>query len=428
MRRPWGLVLVACLAGGARCEDKETLPPLPESQRPVAVTLGPDPNPEPDLAAMLGAEPTDPSAGSDPAPKLAPEPAEAPVAAMVEPIVLPPPPFARVSNVPRPSSRPKLLFKKVDQRREMVDSGAWMAMHDLQAPSEAVNAGAPPGVPPTLGGQPLRRILFGAVDVLVYDGNYERPPILAGWDRQAQRITFAFDFQNWRRPPQVKRGDEAFVDMGIGWAQVAGDRLYVSHFHRTYAASSGGLNGFLVALRLEDGAVVFSSDPLVANSATFAVVGGVVITGYGFTAEPDYIYALSAVDGLTLTRLRLHTAPEDIAVRRDQVLIRAYDRLYDLRLRGLRGGNGAALPPRAPGPGPGPAPSPSPTRPATRPVVAPTRAPAPAPEPPAPAPPRRDSANKPVKGNPCAPFGVARRDPDTGQIRCIPRGGDSGAG
>lgn len=432
--RPWvrrlgtvgGVVAIAGLAMGARCAPEATPPPGPpdETRAPYEVTLGPQPEADPDLAALVRAEqakqgggapgPDDGATDGSPArPDPDPDPTP-PTAAAIDVVVLPPPPFSRVRKVSRPDERPRLWFEREQQSRGMVEPQVWRAQHDLSSPAQTVDAGAPPGIPATLGGQPLRRILYGVTDVLVYRGDPRRAPILAGWDRAAGRFTFAFDFAAWSRPPQVRPGDEAFVDMDIGWAQVAGDRLYVSHFHRTHSASSMGANGFIVALRVPDGTVEFSSEPRVANSATFEVIGGLVITGYGFTSEPDYVYALSALDGETLARTRVHTAPEDLAVRGNQVLVRAYDRTYELRLRGMRGG-GTRRTPRSRRPAPAPRPQRPP--PVDR-APAPTRVPDPV-SPPDTGP---ETPAEPSAPNPCAPFGVPEEDPDTGRIRCVPRG------
>ena len=47
----------------------------------------------------------------------------------------------------------------------------------------------------------------------------------------------------------------------------------------------------------ETGRVLWQSPSLVANADGFAVVGDVIVTGYGFTAEPDYLYALDRQNG-----------------------------------------------------------------------------------------------------------------------------------
>ena len=91
--------------------------------------------------------------------------------------------------------------------------------------------------------------------------------------------------------------------------------LYVANAHRTYASTTGNRNGYLTALDPKTGRVLWQSPSLVANADGFAVVGDVIVTGYGFTAEPDYLYALDRSTGRVLDRLPLPTGPERITAK-----------------------------------------------------------------------------------------------------------------
>jgi hypothetical protein len=71
----------------------------------------------------------------------------------------------------------------------------------------------------------------------------------------------------------------------------------------------------------------------VANADRFVVVGDVLVTGYGFTAEPDYLYALDRRTGRPLARLRVPSAPERITARGATLHVRTYDSRLVVRLR-----------------------------------------------------------------------------------------------
>ena len=64
--------------------------------------------------------------------------------------------------------------------------------------------------------------------------------------------------------------------------------------------------------------MLWQSPSLVANADGFAVVGDVIVTGYGFTAEPDYLYALDRQHRPVLDRLSLPTGPERITSKGTQ--------------------------------------------------------------------------------------------------------------
>ena len=96
----------------------------------------------------------------------------------------------------------------------------------------------------------------------------------------------------------------------IKWAWQENRVLYVSHAHGTYARASGGSNAHIPALDTATGAVLWRSRPLVANAANFELAGDTIIAGYGFTAEPDYLYLLDKTTGQVHERVKLKSGPE----------------------------------------------------------------------------------------------------------------------
>ena len=56
-----------------------------------------------------------------------------------------------------------------------------------------------------------------------------------------------------------------------------------------------------------------------------------LVTGYGFTREPDFLYVLDRRTGNALDRLELPKAPERISLRAGVLHIRTYD--HDLIVR-----------------------------------------------------------------------------------------------
>ncbi len=124
----------------------------------------------------------------------------------------------------------------------------------------------------------------------------------------------------------------AVLGMDLTFAWVVGDVLYVSHSHRGYASTTNGQNAYLSAIDMPSQTLIWRSAPLEANARTFAVVGDVIVTGYGFTDEKDYLYALDRHTGRRLDRARLETGPRFILERGGRVYVRAYDRDYEYEL------------------------------------------------------------------------------------------------
>ncbi len=119
----------------------------------------------------------------------------------------------------------------------------------------------------------------------------------------------------------------------LRWAREVGGVLYVANAHRTYASSTGNRNGYLTAIDAKTGRVLWQSPSLVANADGFAVVDDVIVTGYGFTAEPDFLYALDRRTGRVLDRLPLPTGPERITASGTSLKVRTYDHRVVARLR-----------------------------------------------------------------------------------------------
>lgn len=69
--------------------------------------------------------------------------------------------------------------------------------------------------------------------------------------------------------------------------------------------------------------VLWRAGPLVSRDA-FAVVGDLVVSGHGFTDEPDHLFALDRETGVERGRLRLRTAPFDISVVGDELHVRTH--------------------------------------------------------------------------------------------------------
>jgi len=139
-------------------------------------------------------------------------------------------------------------------------------------------------------------------------------------------VTRVFDPKALTWAPVVVPGDEAYVAQLVQFADVRDGVLYVVTAHRTYAASSGGQNGYLTAYDADTGALRWRSAPLLANAATVAFVSGWVVAGYGFTAERDYLYVLSPADGKVAARIAVPTGPDFIVEREGKLYVRTYDK------------------------------------------------------------------------------------------------------
>jgi outer membrane protein assembly factor BamB len=140
-------------------------------------------------------------------------------------------------------------------------------------------------------------------------------------------VPFAFDLVKLGRAPG---GGGWFED--VTFAREGGGLVYVSNAHLTYASATNGRNAYITAIDPERGTTVWRSPALVANARTFVVTGDLIVAGYGFTAEPDFLYLLDRRTGRVLDRLAVPSAPEVIRLRGGRLLVRTYDRSVVVRI------------------------------------------------------------------------------------------------
>ncbi|MEK6607244.1 MAG: hypothetical protein AABZ30_06235 [Myxococcota bacterium] len=107
-------------------------------------------------------------------------------------------------------------------------------------------------------------------------------------------------------------------------ARFAGGVLYFNEACQTYSAEAGGLCSSLVALDPAGGRVLWRTPPLVSNGRVAPIEPGgarYLVTGYGFTDEPDFVSLVRRDDGRVVARARLAGAPENYAVDGDTLRV-----------------------------------------------------------------------------------------------------------
>lgn len=146
---------------------------------------------------------------------------------------------------------------------------------------------------------------------------------------------FTFDFRNYARPPRTAPGEKEFTYEQVLWAKLApAGILYVANAHPTYAKSSYGRNAYVSAIDPTKRKLLWRSPALVANADNFVLLNDTIVSGYGFTAEPDYLYALDRATGKVKGRVLLPSAPIVIARHGDELTVTTYDHRVVVRVTG----------------------------------------------------------------------------------------------
>jgi outer membrane protein assembly factor BamB len=150
---------------------------------------------------------------------------------------------------------------------------------------------------------------------LIYEGRY-----VVGANARNHQLRYALDLVALTQPPNAGEFEP------VTWAREAGGVLYVSNSHLTYASTTRGRNAYVSAIDLATKKLLWRSPALVANARTFVVTGDLIVAGYGFTAEPDFLHLLDRRTGKVLRRLPVASAPEIIKLDGNTLHVRTYDR------------------------------------------------------------------------------------------------------
>ena len=160
----------------------------------------------------------------------------------------------------------------------------------------------------TYAGLPLTRLIARSrVALLIYGRDGLTARYVVGVSRSG-KLRYAFDFSRFWRSPG------GGMPQQVTWAQQVGDVLYVETTHLGYASTSKGRNAYLTAIEIPTGRILWRTPGLVANAQTFVVMGNLIVTGYGFTAEPDFLYLVDRRTGTIRDRLAVPSGPERIVL------------------------------------------------------------------------------------------------------------------
>ncbi|MBK9263483.1 MAG: hypothetical protein IPM54_27215 [Polyangiaceae bacterium] len=257
----------------------------------------------------------------------------APVMSLIE-VARPPFAYTLKQAVKVEAGDPPKITKTSEKKNAITDDIAWFEKNGLTLTGRMPRTGpptlptAPDSVPATLGSNKLHFILeHGDHTVLLYGPNWASMHEFIILDKSG-RPHFQYDFSTFVKPLEVVPGDEDFTNAQVAWAIEKDGVLYVSTAHPTYAKSSKGKNAFVTAIDAKTGELFWQSDPLVCNAQNFVIHGGYIICGYGFTAEPDFLYVLSRANGKTVSKTPLKSGPTYLVMKDGKLYVRTYDTDY----------------------------------------------------------------------------------------------------
>ena len=90
---------------------------------------------------------------------------------------------------------------------------------------------------------------------------------------------------------------------------------------------------FMFAYDLEDNKLLWRSADQTYNSMNFIVKDNVILCGYGFTSEDDYLYQLDLHTGEVLSRLTLKKQPDLLVYQDNTLYVHTYSYNYTIEIK-----------------------------------------------------------------------------------------------
>ena len=257
---------------------------------------------------------------------------------------LPAPPITatprKVPGVEPARTRLVLVSKTVNA---ITDDAAWfeknyLILPDYRLEGMEATSGAPleAGAQATSDGLPVRRALptaSGKRILFLYGGDeYGSVTRLLCADKATRTPAYAFDFANFRSPAN---GAISGTTQPLVFAaeDASGRVLYAAHAVNGYAKEVRGQTGYVSAIETKTGKLLWRSAPMTQNANTFLLADSVLICGYGFTDEPDYLRLLDTRTGRVVQTVPLKSGPSYILRRENRVYVRCYDTDYVFALK-----------------------------------------------------------------------------------------------
>lgn len=243
-------------------------------------------------------------------------------ARLPEPVVVAAPPF--------PPPVPASFARPAPPLLEALSDVGHPVRADFATPSPV-----PAWVPRAVGAGALRRLIpQGTLAFALYGEDFASERYVVGLDLRRRAVRYVLDLGALNRTPAATPEEREFTHAGVTWVREADGVLFVSSSHSTYASSSKGRNAAITAIDLRTSTVRWRSPSLVANAGTFVLAPGRrIVSGYGFTDEPDFVYVLDRSTGRVLDRLPVRDGPESITRRGSELRVETYSRSLVLRLR-----------------------------------------------------------------------------------------------
>ena len=146
-------------------------------------------------------------------------------------------------------------------------------------------------------------------------------------ENQDGGLTKYYDLSAFSEDPEAAANRKSLTGQRVIYATAEDGILYVALGHASYASYAPN-TGYILAIDMQDGTLLWKSRRQVSNANNFVLRGDYIICGYGFTSEPDFIYILDKESGKVLEQIDLPNAPYHFLTDGDELTVLTYNSVY----------------------------------------------------------------------------------------------------
>ncbi len=136
------------------------------------------------------------------------------------------------------------------------------------------------------------------------------------------KLLWELDFSDLAYQSQKMKENKIVAERAINWATISGNTLYVAIGGSGYAEENAS---YMIAVDLDTLQILWKSETLTCNSDNFIIYDDIILCGYGFTNEKDYLYQLDSYTGEILDRTPIKTKADYFVIKDDQLYVRCYN-------------------------------------------------------------------------------------------------------
>lgn len=145
---------------------------------------------------------------------------------------------------------------------------------------------------------------------------------------------YHYDLSRLANGPDDKKSEKWESETGPQYLKFAAEKDGYLYVELSCMSNSGdeSNSSYIAKLDIENGYVLWKSQPLVANADNFVITDNAVICGYGSTDGEGYLYELDINTGEVADKIKMDKKPDYIVMSGAVLYVWAYDTAYEFAL------------------------------------------------------------------------------------------------